>query len=83
MPGYKNVGGPRFLGAGGPKKKGFIGYQKRISKYPGRGSVKLPDKKPMPHYPGKDRDAGSRMRPGVHAPGRPSYEQTKSKILLF
>ena len=48
MPGFKNVGGPRFLGAGKEKKKRFPGYQKPTKKYPGRGSVQLPDRKAMP-----------------------------------
>ena len=48
MPGYKNVGGPRFVGAGGGKKKAFPRRQKVTPKRPGRGSVKLPDRKPMP-----------------------------------
>lgn len=60
MPGFKNVGGPRFLGAGEKprKKRGFPRKMKPIN--PGKGRVKLPDKKPMPYYP----ETGSNERPG-------------------
>jgi hypothetical protein len=85
MPGFKNVGGPRFLGAGKEKKKRFPGYQKPTKKYPGRGSVQLPDKKAMPNarrpLPSTPKEgSGSRLRPGVHAPGRPSYEETAGRM---
>tara|TARA_B100000073_G_scaffold188712_1_gene156258 strand:- start:351 stop:602 length:252 start_codon:yes stop_codon:yes gene_type:complete len=48
-----------FAGANPRMKKGFPRRQKVTPKYPGRGSVKLPDKKPMPYYP----ETGSNERP--------------------
>ena len=46
MPGFKNVGSPRFVGGGEMtlKKKGF---PRRAKPYPlpGKGSVKLPDRR--------------------------------------
>ena len=64
MPGFKNVGSPRFVGGGEmPQKK--KGFPRRAKPYPlpGKGSVKLPDKRtplPMPYYP----ETGSNKRPG-------------------
>ena len=65
MPGFKNVGSPRFVGGGEmpQKKKGFPRKAKAYP-LPGKGSVKLPDNKrrmpkPMPYYP----ETGSNERP--------------------
>ena len=49
-----------IVGASRSKKKGFPRRQKVTPKYPGRGSTKLPDKKPMPYYP----ETGSYIKPG-------------------
>ncbi len=65
MPGFKNVGGPRFLGAGGPKKKGFIARQKAMPYY-GKDSsklnkAKLNQKQPKPQLPSwQDRNIKNR-----------------------
>ena len=68
-----------FAGANPIGKKRFPRRQKATPKYPGRGkgSVKLPDKKPMPYYPETD----SNKRPGVHAPNRPSYKEFRNKLI--
>ena len=73
-----------FAGANPQKKKGFPKRQKVTPKYPGRGSVKLPDKKPMPrkplpmpYYP----ETSSNKRPDVYAPGRPSHEEFRNKLI--
>ncbi len=73
-----------IVGAYGGKKKGFPRRQKVTPKYPGRGSVALPDKKPMPrkplpqpspeplpYYP----ETGSNKRPGGIT------EETKQTII--
>ena len=63
-----------IVGAGRNKKKGFPRRQKVTPKYPGRGSVPLPDKKPMPRKPKPEPlpyypETGSNKRPDVYYPG--------------
>ena len=52
-----------FAGASRPKKKGFPRRAKQMPKYPGKGSVKLPDRKAMTrgNYP----ETGTNEKPGA------------------
>ena len=49
-----------IVGGGGPKKKHFVKRQEITQRYPGRGNVKVPDKKAKPRMPNP-----KPMMPGV------------------